>query len=158
MGFIDDIVIADVVDCKTWGGFAQQTCGTPYPTFKYVAKATKRVKEMFELYPNADWQTMARVAIWARAKKRRFATLYGLASSWRYAWKDGFLPELDAPTHVDEETEAAIAKALLTETSPIWRERLIAAEGKKARRQIYEAWSIKLDPDSTVMTVRQSGG
>lgn len=129
----------DVKDVKTFARYCQQTMGIPLPRLKDYPILAKQVKLIFDQHPTADWQTICKLVDWARNRKKRYAFPQMLVSSYRLAWADGYLPELD-PSHADPETEEGIAQALLTEKDPEWRRRLIRAHGVVGRKKVYDAW------------------
>lgn len=132
---------ADVHDARTFAEYAHQKLGIPYPTGKSIATLKKSLNEFFEHYPQADYFTMCRVVDWAAHKRKRYAHAYQLVYAFRYAYQDGFLPELDPNRELtDEELEAAINDALTVERDAEWRRRLIIAHGVEARRHVYEEW------------------
>lgn len=131
----------DVVDAKSFANFAQQKLGIPYPTQKSIAVLNKALKEFFAQYPQADYSTMCRLVEWAISKKKRFAHTYSLVYAFRYAYKDGYLPELDPNRErTNDDLEALIEEALVVEKDPEWRRRFMVAHGVKARGEVYEAW------------------
>lgn len=139
--FIGPIKPTDVHDAMSFAAYAQQKLGTPYPTGKSIAMLKKSLNEFFEHYPQADYLTMCRVVEWARAKKKRYPHANQLVYAFRYAYADGYLPELDPNTEVvDEDLEAQIEAALRDERDEGWRHRLITAAGPTARREVFEAW------------------
>lgn len=131
----------EVVDAKSFASYAQQRLGIPYPTRKSIAVLNKALKEFFAQYPQADYGTMCRLVEWAIAKRKRFAHTYSLVYAFRYAYKDGYLPELDPNRErTNDDLEALIEAALVVEKDPEWRRRLMVAHGVKARSEVYEAW------------------
>lgn len=131
----------DVVDAKTFAIYAQQKLGTPYPTTQGMIALKKNIKNLFATYEYADYQTLVKLVEWARSKKKRYADTFGLVAHFRYAWRDGYLPELDPnPTR---EIDALIEKALRTEQDQEWRRRLVLSQGVEARTAIYKAWCAK---------------
>lgn len=132
---------ADVHDPKTFAEYAQQKLGIPYPTGKSIAVLRKSLREFFEHYPQADYNTMCRVVEWAGSKKKRYAHTYQLVYAFRYAYQDGYLPELEPSREMtDEDLETAIEEALKVEKDIEWRRRLIVAHGLEARKHVYEEW------------------
>lgn len=134
---------SEVTDVKTFASFANQTIGTSFPrNQREWGQAGKHCSTFFAENPHADWMTLVNTVAWAKAKRRRLATVTALVNSVRWAFADGALPELD-PTKrrvVDEYTEEAIWKALDTETDPCWRNMLICANGIENRRLVLHAW------------------
>ena len=139
--FVGPIKPSDVHDAHSFAAYAQQKLGTPYPTGKSIAILKKALKEFLEHYPQADYNTMCRVVEWAKVKKKRYPHVNQLVYAFRYAYADGYLPELDPNTEiVDEDLEAQIEAALRDERDEEWRRRLITASGPTARREVFDAW------------------
>lgn len=137
MGFCDRISASDVCDADTLTRYVCQTVGSPY-AFKDTIVMKKKLNEFFAAYPKTSYDTMIKVAHWARAKKKRPAHAFYIVDMARYAWADGALPELD-PSNVDSDLETNIRRALEEETNPEWRRRLIGSEGA-GRRVVFDAW------------------
>jgi len=132
---------SDVNSAETFATYCQQTLGTPYPRGSGIAILRRQCKLFFEQNPSADWQTLCRVADWAKSKKRRPAHAHLLADYlYRYAWQDGHLPELDPGDRRDDDVEAAIQDALEQEKDPQWRYRFVVAEGRDARKAVLDSW------------------
>lgn len=130
-----------VTDPKSYANYVQQNLGTPYPNTKQLIILRKNIKQLFELYPEADYTTLIKMVEWAKSKKKKFAHSYALVASYRYAWRDGYLPELDPnPT---KEIDAAIEAALAQETDEEWCRRLAMASGIDVKTEIYTAWKRK---------------
>lgn len=139
--FVGMIKPEDVNDAKSFAAYAQQKLGTPYPTGKSISILKKSINEFFEHHPQADYFTLCRVVEWAKAKKKRYPYANQLVYAFRYAYADGYLPELDPNAEiVDEDLEEQIEAALRDETNDEWRRRLITASGITARREVFEAW------------------
>lgn len=137
MGFADPIRAENVVDADTYMSYVCQTVGSPWQLKDtYVMK--KKVKDFFKVYPQCSYETLIRVAHWARSKKKRPPHAYYVVDMARYAWADGAVPEMD-PSNVDLKLERLIRQALETETDPTWRERLVMSEGD-GRRVVFDAW------------------
>ena len=131
----------DVHDAKTFATYCQQTLGIPYPRQQDIRYLHKSLREFFEHYPQADYYTLCRIVEWAKAKKKRYAHVNKLVYAFRYAYADGFLPELDPNSEpVDEQLEELIEAALKEETDDEWRRRLMIARGVTARTEVYQAW------------------
>ena len=138
MGWCDVILMKDVKDAKTFATFATQTTGMPYPSHQMLGKTNKLAKEIFEAYPCVTWETLCKVVLWSKDKKRRFASVYNCLNSYRYAYADGWLPEMDidVATKIMDER---IAGALRVEKDPEWLRRLVEARGPY-REKIYKSW------------------
>lgn len=124
---------------KAYSEYVRQTVGTPGATVKDLAAFRKKVKKLMEDDPRITWHTMCRVAQWARQKRKRPAHIHYLPDMLRYAWSDGYLPEL-SPDAADDDLEEKIGRALGVETDEYWRRRLIASKGVEARAQTYSEW------------------
>jgi hypothetical protein len=138
VSFVDLLKPQDVVDARTFADYVRQILGTPTNTMKDLVTLQKKLKEHQEAWPNADWQTLVRTVDWCKARKKRPARAFLVVDWVRYAWADGYLPELDTKP-VDQQLEEAISEALEVETDTEWRYRLIGAEGR-ARKEVYVAW------------------
>lgn len=138
MSFIDRLRPEDVKDIDTFAEYVSQVLGTPYNTLNDKIVLRKKLKEFEKNVPNGTWQTLVRTCDWAKARKKRPAHSYLVVDWVRYAWADGYLPDLDEKPQ-DQELEAGIRAALEVETDPEWRRRLIGAEGR-ARKEVYVAW------------------
>jgi hypothetical protein len=125
---------------RAFAEYCQQTIGTPWPTLKDMTILRKKIKEFFEHYPRCDYRSLCRVANWCRARKRRPTRAWLVIESFRDAWRDGYLPELDPAERREENIEEAITFALDEEHRPEWRRRLMAARGVEARREAYQEW------------------
>lgn len=127
-----------VTDYETAAKFCQQQVGCGYVTGKDLGIFKKKVNELFDHYPAADWQTIVRTAEWAKARRRRFAHLFQLVEAVRYAYEDGYLPELDPRNQADVDDQ--IREALRDELDPDWRRRLMIAQGMQAKSMVLEQW------------------
>lgn len=117
--------------------------GIPYPTHTHLNKAKKLLGELFEMYPALTWKGLCQLPLWAKARKKRYAHVLQLINSYRFAYQDGYLPEMDID-YVDRDMEAKIQKALEVESDPDWRRRLLNSRGK-ARYEVYERWAHRVD-------------
>lgn len=129
-----------MVNAKTFAAYCQQRMGIPIPSGKNCAVLNKHAKALFDQYPNASWQTLVRTLDWCIGHNRRYAEAYGIVTAVRYAWRDGYLPELDPQKPVDEKLEHQIESALKVEDNEDWRYRLLTSSGIDARRRVFEAW------------------
>lgn len=143
MSWADRISSEDVVDWKSFADYAQQEAGIPRPTQKQIAQLRAAANQFFEEYPHTSWGTLAKIVDWAKARRQRYATPSNLIrGGFRFAWQDGYLPELD-PDYADVDPDLAIdiERALEVETDPAWRRRLIVANGRGQREETYREWS-----------------
>lgn len=132
---------AEVTNNRNFASYCQQELGIPYPSVPNLAKLGKNIKQIFAAYPDANFFTLCRIVDWAKARNKRYAHPHILVMQLRYAWADGYLPELNPKKQtVDVSLEERITAALANETHPFWRERLMGAEGVKARSKIFQAW------------------
>jgi hypothetical protein len=137
MGFADPVRAENVHDVKSYMSYVCQTVGSPW-TMADEHIMGKKVKGFFSAYPECGFETLVRVAQWARAKKKRPARAFLVVDMARYAWSDGAVPEMD-PRNVNLALEANIRNVLETETDPAWRERLVMASGE-GRKAVYRQW------------------
>lgn len=138
MSWADRISVEEVVDLESFCSYARQVAGVPYPTKANLGAARKEMKQLFEMYPKLTWKAMCQVVLWAKIKKKRYAHIVQLIRSYRWAYQDGFLPELDA-VNEDDELTINIESALERETDPEWRRRLSVSRGP-GRKVVYAAW------------------
>lgn len=129
----------EVVDAVTFGDYVHERLGVPYPGFKALAILRKKSKLFLQQNPRADWQTFVRVADWARAKKKHPADVWWLIDATKYAFADGYLPELDPSTQVEDNVTRLIYAACQEETDRHWRDRLLSVQGD-SRILVYEQW------------------
>lgn len=134
---------SEVVDAETFATYCQQKMGIPYPSGRTMAILKKQSKVFFSKNPTASWQTFVRTVDWCLNHKRRYAEAYGVLSAARFAWRDGYLPELDPTPVVDEQLEHRIENVLKNENDEDWRYRLLTAVGVEARRRVYNAWRME---------------
>jgi len=124
---------------RAFADYCQQTLGIPWPTVSDLATLRKEIDKFFDHYPQADYYTLCRLAVWCRGRKKRFERVWMVVMAFREAWVAGALPELD-PSRVDNEVEGLIKLALESEQRPSWRNRLLGAAGVDARRQALSEW------------------
>lgn len=142
MGWADTISVVDVNDPVSFSSYCQQETGIPYPTGKQMAIVRKAINEFFDEYPQADYSSLCSIVRWAKERRKRYANPGNLVrGGFRYAWVDGYLPELD-PNYddVDEDLEKRIEEALAVETDQEWRRRLIVSQTNEARNEVYREW------------------
>lgn len=133
-------LVSDAPDpVAAFAEYAQQKLGVPWPTANDMRILRKKVTEFFGHYPRLTITTLCRVVDWAKSRRRRFDRVWKVVEAFRYAYKDGFLPELD-PAGRDEDVETRIAAALAVETDPNWRRWLIVADGVTARTKTITDW------------------
>lgn len=128
----------EVDSAQTFCEHVHALIGTPM-SGRDACRTKKKATAFFEQYPQANWQTLCRVARWAKDKKKRPAHADYLIDWVRYAWADGRLPELDADPR-DPEVEAAIQDAVAVEPDRQWRYRLMRAVGPDAQREVLGQW------------------
>lgn len=130
----------DVNSPEDYATYCQQVLGTPYPSGKQLATLRRNLKEFFKNNPQATYGTLLRTIDWCRNRKRRPAHCYAVIPLVRYAWSDGYLPELDPKEEMNDDLEAMIRSALEVETDPWWRDRLTGGKTTKARQELYDSW------------------
>lgn len=135
-----EMVNNDPDPTRAFAEYCQQTLGVPWPTKKDMIILRKKCKDFFALYPHTDWRTLCRVVVFLRARKRRPSRVWMVVDEFRKAWAAGQIPELNENRGTNEHVEANIAHALETETDPVWRRRLMLAQGPIARREVYREW------------------
>lgn len=127
-----------VKDMDSAEQFIKQQIGIGYVTLKDGVIFRKKVTEMFKNYPGSSWQTLVRTTEWAKSRRKRYARLHELVEAVRFAYADGYLPELDANN--EEKIDAEIRSVLQTEMDPAWRRRLLVAQGMRAKMSVLEDW------------------
>lgn len=140
MKFQGMVTRENVVDSKTFARYVQQRLGVPYPTAKNLVILNKAIKSFFEEYPHLGYESLCNLVDWAKARNKRFADTYVLVNMYRFAWQDGFLPELDP---IDFEAQSFQEKEdflLDRESDPYWRNKIMDAQTVDAKQAIYEAW------------------
>ena len=131
-----------VNDARSFALFAQQQVGTPQPSNSGQWLALeKQVRLFLEQYPGADWNTLVKTVGYIKNRRLRPATTHAILTQVRWAWKHGYLPELDPDDRqIDVDLEARIDAALRQEDDPVWRHKLLGSEGS-ARRYVYNVWA-----------------
>lgn len=140
MKYAGMITRENVVDNKTFARYVQQRLGVPYPTTKNLVILNKAVKSFFEEYPHLGYESLCNLVDWAKAKNKRFGDTYVLVNMYRYAWQDGFMPELDP---IDPEAVGVQEKEdylLEHEEDSYWRNKMLDAQTFEAKTAIYESW------------------
>lgn len=131
----------DEVDSpEVFASYCQQALGTPYPSGKQIATLRRNIKEFFKQNPQASYGTLVRTIDWLRSRRKRVPHCYSVINSVRFAWRDGYLPELDPVETKDESFEDLITEALKVEQDPWWRDRLTGGLTPKAKLEIYQSW------------------
>ena len=129
-------------DVKTYNDFTafmQQAVGCPIPTKKDIAITRKKLNELQENYPDVQLGLLAQGLVeWAKTRHKRFESVWRIVACWKYAFKDGFLPDMN--TVKMGELDELIEGALEIESDPRWRERLQYSIGETARSEVVEAW------------------
>lgn len=142
MSWSDNVTLEEVCNLESFCSYARQICGVPYPTKGNLQAARKEVECLFEQYPGLDWKALCQIPLWAKIKKKRYAHILALLRSYRWAYQDGFLPELDV--HDRDDLSAKIEEALRIESDPEWRRKLSVSRGP-GRKIVYEAWLRRVD-------------
>lgn len=139
-----------VTDRDALQQFIQQQLGVGYVTNNDQAIYRRKLKELFEHEPRATWATMISTVEWAKTRRKRFSRLYQVIESVRYAYEDGFLPELDTDTEtlLDEQ----IREVLQTEDDPNWRRKLLVAQGSTAKSAMLDMWYRNRQPNISTLT------
>lgn len=136
-----DLVQAAPDQTRAFAEYIQQTLGVPWPTAKDMTILRKKCNEFFGHYPDLDYRSLCRVVVYCRTRKRRPPRMWMVVDEFRKAWSAGALPELDPVYREDENLDEKINAALATEQDPVWRRRLLLAQGPSARREVYAAWA-----------------
>lgn len=151
MSWLDRIEQEDVVDVKSFYDYAQQEVGIPKPYAKEIAILRKTINQFFEDNPNTDWNSLAKIVVWAKRNKARFQSpttlvMYG----HRKAFVAGYLPELD-PNYIDTDRlmEARDA-AIRVETDEKWTEDLYYTTDNYLVEKLYEWLTYRNNNDMIV--------
>jgi hypothetical protein len=140
MGWADRVDIKEVCSVRSLAAYAAQETGVPYPAKSHLFAAEKLVKELFDQYPTMSWQTLCGVVTWSKDKGKRFPHVLALLNSYRYAFADGYLNEIDPNSEENKETlDTQMEYALSVETDPEWIRRLRTSKGP-GRKIVYAAW------------------
>lgn len=115
-----------------FANYMEQILGVGFPTVKDLTILRKRVHEIFDRYPKADFRTMCRLVQYNKNKKKKFTKVYAVTGSFRDAMAAGWLPELTNEN--DENLREDVLRILKTETDPDWRGRLLACPDDDSRR------------------------
>lgn len=146
MGFVDYISPHEVDSVESLALYIQQTTGTPYPTQGDMRVLQQKCKKFFESYPHLDYATLVRVADWARANHRRYDRVWKVVESFRYAWRAGALADLDPNGNSTPKLEEQVREAVMQETDPEWRRKLLLADGAAAQMRVLRAWESSRTP------------
>ena len=137
MGWADRVTRSEVSGIRSFAAYASQELGIPYPTKSHLFSTKALIDDLFELYPELSWNSLCGLVEWAKIKNKRYSTLMPLIHSYRYAYQDGYLNEINPNS--SEGLDAKIASALEQETDPEWRRRLERSKGP-SRKVVYAAW------------------
>jgi hypothetical protein len=121
----------DVDSPEKFCQYAERTLGMPYTRKKDINQTRVEAHKLFEKHPTLDWRSLCRVVDWMRARKKRVDVPWKAITYFRWAWKDGVLPELNWSDHQDQDLEQEIAQIL---------PRLIVTQGVEARTRALEDW------------------
>lgn len=126
----------DVCSPETLAQYCQEQTGIPYPSKGQIAILRKAVKEFFEKYPNATYESLTNLVKWSKDNHRRYAQTANLISGGvRYAFAAGYMPELD-PKYTEKSLETLLNEAIAIETDPFKRDTLIMNWNRAA----YDEW------------------
>ena len=127
----------EVVDLDTLCSFLNARCGAPLPLARDKGAVSKKAKEFFDNYPDAEWRALTDLATWAKAKQKHL-NMIQLVASWRYAYADGYMRILAANSSTND--ERTLREMLKNVDDPKVRDRMILASTATARDQIYETY------------------
>lgn len=130
----------DVGTPETLATYCQQQTGIPYPTGKQIAILKQAINKFFAAYPDASYSSLTNLVNWSKVKERRYAHIANLVNGGvRYAYMDGFMPEID-PRRKKDNIDCLIDEALRIERDPQTRAMLLNAWSDSTKTQIYEDW------------------
>ena len=140
--FFGTLTRDEVNSAETFAQYCQQRLGTPYPTGKQIAMLKRGIRIFFEQNPQASYGTLVWSIDGCKNRRKRAPHALGVISSVRFAFRDGYLPELNPNSEEEEHapTEDLIRAAVAIETDPWWKDRLQGGKTAKARYEIYESW------------------
>jgi hypothetical protein len=144
MGWLSHVEAEDVTDARSYANYCQERLGIPYPTKQQLVGLQTQIKDFFSVYPHTDYHSLIRLCDWAKARHRRFATVNGLLSGFRYAWAAGYLPELDPGYRPVSGIDTVIQQALRVEKDLYWRDRLQSCYGS-GREVVLGEWRTMRD-------------
>ncbi len=137
MSYVTNLKPHEVDTPEKLARFCQEQTGIPYPTGVQMGLLKKKIKEFLEDNPKATYSSLTNLVLWSKDKGRRYAHVANLVSGGvRYAYMDGYLPELD-PNKTDKSLDELITDAINVETDPQKKMMLINSWSLEA----YEQWS-----------------
>jgi len=134
---VHTLQVDEVVDLDSLIDFLNARTGTPRPLAKDKGAVSKRVKEFFKEYPDADWRALTDLANWNNAKNKHL-TMVQLVSSWRYAYEDGYMRILGRGNSTND--DATLQELLKSVADGDVRQRMIGAATSTDRDRIYEEY------------------
>lgn len=136
MSYVKNLKPEEVNSPETLARFCQEQTGIPYPSKGQIAVLRKAVREFFEKYPNATYESLTNLVKWSKDNHRRYAQTANLINGGvRYAFSAGYMPELD-PKYSVKSVDDLINEALAVEQDHFKRDLLIANWSKAA----YDNW------------------
>lgn len=142
---MDYVTIGQVNDAQTLARYIEQTTGTPWATLQDIILLKKKSKEFFTRYPYLDYSTLCHIADWCQRKRRRYSNVWKVIDSFRYAYEDGALPEIDMARQ-DPILEHNICVAVEKEPDQLWRMKLMGERGIDARKELLDNWRRTREP------------
>lgn len=136
MSYVDPPKAEEVKDAKTFAAWAQATLGCPHANLSDMKMLQKKAKDLFATEPGTDWQTLVKVGLWCRSKKRRLARVGFVVDQFRWAYAAG---AVNTQQLVDDDLEKQMAAALAKETDPNWTARL-RRTAPSAQRAVLREW------------------
>lgn len=118
--------------------YMQQTLGIAFPSMSDLAGIRKIANEIAKTYPQASTNTLCRVVMYAKSRKRRPTKGSQVMGMWREAMAAGYLNELDPNS--DQGLIDSIYRILETETDERWRNRLLCCLDNDSRRLAIADW------------------
>jgi hypothetical protein len=137
-----EVSAAEVADERSFASYAHQVLGTKYPNIKEMVTLKTRTKQFFVEQPRADWSTLVQTVSYLRAIRKRVDFPWAVLNFVPFAFRDGFLPELDPRNNEqpDPSVEAEVAFILSQETDEWWVGALTLATEVAARRTLVRMW------------------
>lgn len=112
--------------------FCQEQTGIPYPSGAQIATLKKGINEFFLMYPQATYSSLTNIVLWAKANNKRYSqTATLIKGGLRFAFVDGYLPEID-PKYSQKTLDEQLTDAINVEKDPQKKMMLINSWSQEA--------------------------
>lgn len=137
MSFVTNLKAEEVDTPEKLARFCQEQTGVPYPTGAQIGALKKAINAFFKEYPNATYKSLTNLVLWSKEKNKRYAKVANLVTGgMRYAYVDGYIPEID-PRYNQRSLDELMSEAINLETDPQKKMMLLNSWSLEA----YEKWS-----------------